>query len=311
MEKLTLEQAKEKYGITPEKHKEIFENMYNKAFISTFMKSDLRSKEKAKERPTAVFIGGQVGAGKSNLIILSAGEFFALGEDYILIDDDQYRKFYPNAELLSKYYPTFYTDITALGSSVITPKIMKAAIDGGYNFIFEGTMKNRRILDETMKKMPESTRKIVRVMATCYEEGILSAFERNEELIASGNNSRFIKVPEYDKTYDGLTDTVEAIEDSGIAEIVEVYKRGRDDARIPILVYSSANENNVYKSAAEAIQVERTKNSLDIVNTIPRRLNAILKSPREKTPEEIEQMKLLKATIKEHTGITLEEGEER
>ena len=135
MEKLTLEQAIEKYGITPEKHKEIFENMYNKAFISTFMKSDLRSKEKAKERPTAVFIGGQVGAGKSNLIILSAGEFFALGEDYILIDDDQYRKFYPNAEFLSKHYPTFYTDITALGSSVITPKIMKAAIDGEYNFI--------------------------------------------------------------------------------------------------------------------------------------------------------------------------------
>lgn len=311
MQKLTLEQAKEKYGINPKEHKAIFDSMYNKAFISTFMKSDMTHKQRAKQVPTAVFIGGQIGAGKSNLIILSAGEFLALGEEYVLVDDDQYRKFYPNAEILSTNYPTFYTDITAMGSSMITPRIMKLAIDEGYNFIFEGTMKNTRILDETMRKMPANTRKIVRVMATCYEEGLLSAFERNEELINTGNNSRFIKVPEYDKTYYGLVDTIRKIEESGIAESVEVYKRGDDDTRIPIQVYSSKSNKKTYKSAAEAVEIERTHNSLDIAPTILRRLESIIKSPRKKTTDEDKQMRLLAKTIKEHTGISFEDNEER
>ncbi len=311
MQKLTLEEAKAIYGYTQETHPDIFKNMYDKAWISTFTSEEaigkkVAIKKPAKGNPIAVFIGGQIGAGKSNLILLSAGELRALGEDYVVIDDDQYRKFYPNSEILARDYPTYYTDITAMGSGIITPQIMQEAVNQRYNFIFEGTMKNTRIL-ETMKRMPKDIRKIVRVMAASYEEGLLSAFERNEELIRLGYTSRFIKVPEYSKTYDGVVDTVNQIEKSGVVERVEVYRRGSGDSRIPIKVYDSKSKNNSYPSASVALSLERIRNSSEISNNILGRLETILNTPRIKTQEELEQLNLLRQDIEGRTGEKMEE----
>ena len=233
-------------------------------------------------------------------------EFNKINLKATVIDDDGYRLLHPKAKEILKKYPLLYTEITGVETSLITSEILKEAIEKRYNFIFEGTMKNTRIL-ETMKRMPKDIRKIVRVMAASYEEGLLSAFERNEELIRLGYTSRFIKVPEYSKTYDGVVDTVNQIEKSGVVERVEVYRRGSGDSRIPIKVYDSKSKNNSYPSASVALSLERIRNSSEISNNILGRLETILNTPRIKTQEELEQLNLLRQDIEGRTGEKMEE----
>ena len=127
---------------------------------------------------TAILIGGQTGAGKGGIDVYSKKEFKEQNLDSIVIDVDCFRMLHPRAEEIIKKYPTLYTDITAQETGPIAKELLKEAIEKGYNFIFEGTMKNTEIL-ETMRNMPRKFNKVVRVIATSPKESLLTAFERN------------------------------------------------------------------------------------------------------------------------------------
>lgn len=48
---------------------------------------------------------------------------------------------------IAKKYPTKYVEIVEQDASNSTGRILKKAIKDKYNFIFEGTLKNERILN--------------------------------------------------------------------------------------------------------------------------------------------------------------------
>lgn len=77
------------------------------------------------------------------------------------------------ANKINREVPEYFVPISATGSNPVTPLVMQEAVDRGYNFVFDGTMKNRRILD-TMKTWPENYQKIVKVIATSDIESLLN-----------------------------------------------------------------------------------------------------------------------------------------
>lgn len=229
-----------------------FEEMYKKSFLVTFG-GHIEKNIKNNNR-TAVILGGQTGAGKTGLVNLTNREALLKNSSYYLIDDDQYRKFYPRYDEIMVECPEYATILTAIGSGPITPKIMKYASDNGMNFIFDGTMKNTRIY-ETAKQW-ENYNITYKVMATSRIESLLSIFERNAYLRRNGFG-RPISVEAHDETYNGLEDTIRTIE-ANENENIEIYMRGKYESSMPDLIYSP-KQKGIYQSAVEALKSGRNR----------------------------------------------------
>ena len=222
-------------------------------------------------------------------------EFNKINLKTTVIDDDGYRLLHPKAKEILKKYPLLYTEITGVETSLITSEILKEAIEKRYNFIFEGTMKNTRIL-ETMRKMPKEYTKIVRVMATSNIESLLTAFERNEAQIEVVGYGRFTNVLTHNKTYDGVLSSIQEVEKSGVPEVIEIFAR-TEDITMPKCIYSSKSNNNIYSSAYEAMKKEREINKESVKETVDKRLADILNNRNVEKFENI-QRNILKEEIK-------------
>ena len=269
---MELEEAMKRYGIpVPEdifnydetKYRE-FHEMYLKSFYSTFCSSKPKEKNDKNKIHVAVVLGGQIGAGKGSLVAETKRTFKSEGnEDIILIDDDQYRQFYPNREEILKQCPEHYTKITATATSKITPKIMKFATDNKYDFIFDGTMKNIRIVN-TMETWSDYQIQ-VKVMATSRLRSILWMAIRNAKL-RSNNDGRFATIEIHDETYFGIPKTLEHLERMGLAYEIKLYTRGSEPF-FPIEQYSSLRENNI--SSATRLEELREQDEVQFLNEAP------------------------------------------
>lgn len=290
---MNLEEALEKYGLKlseEEKQQDIerynidiskFKKMLEESKLHTFG----LSRPATTEKKLAIVLAGQIGGGKSSLVADSTLKLNEVDQDVVVIDDDQYRNYYPEANKINKEVPEYFVPISATGSNRVTPIVMQEAVDKGYNFIFDGTMKNRRILD-TMQTWPEQYQKVVKVIATSDIESLLSMFERHNAMMNIGENSRLIGVDAHNATYEGVAKTLQLLEQEEISDRIEVYVRGLD-IRQPRMVYSSEWEENIYTSATEALIEERKKDRTRALPTISKRLE-VIKNPPNRILSQVE-----------------------
>ena len=279
-----LELVKKKYKLDEEQ----FEKMYQQAREMIF------GNTKTYDNPTAIIIGGQTGAGKGGIDVFSKREFKENGLESVVIDVDVYRMLHPKAEEIIKKYPTMYTEITGQETGPIAKLLLQEAIQKGYNFIFEGTMKNTEVL-ETMREMPKKFTKIVRVIATSPKESLLTAFERNEEQVELIGYGRFTNVEVHDFSCEGVAKTLKIIEESNVPDRIQIFTRGKDIVS-PDLVYDSECDTNEFKTAYETLVEYRKINEEKMINTVKERVNALL-NDREIEENEQEQRILLKKRL--------------
>ena len=280
-----IEEIKQKYKLNNYE----YEEMYQKTRKIIF------GNAKTYKNPIAILIGGQTGAGKGGIDVYSKKEFKEQNLDSIVIDVDVYRMLHPKAEEIIKKYPTLYTEITGQETNPMAKLLLAEAIEKGYNFIFEGTMRNLEIL-ETMKNMPNNFTKIVRVIATSPKESLLTAFERNEEQIKLIGYGRFTNVEIHNKSCEGVEKSLKAIEESEVPDRIQIFTR-TDDIVAPKLVYDSKSNINEYETAHETLLQYRNINESAMINTIDERLKEIF-NDREIDEKEKEQRKKLKIEIK-------------
>ena len=282
---MTFEEATEKYAIPiPEDienyDKEVyreFDNMYLRSFYETFHITEEEQRRLAeariahkldttlRESKIAVVLGGQAGAGKSSLVSDTKRKFIGMGRRIVLIDDDQYRQLYPRSDEILKECPEYYTKLTALGTSKITPKILKFASENGYNFIFDGTMKNNRII-ETMKTW-EGYQIQVKVLACSRLRSLASSAIRNGELQRRGKEGRYISIDTHDETYKGTPDTLRFLESTGLASEIRIYTRGIDPYN-PRLRYLSLEDK---RSSADVLEELREEDEMEFSETDAKR----------------------------------------
>lgn len=315
---MTLEEAKKKYSIdvpsdemfyskeyqeyfagktttvnlTYEKYR-CFQEIYKKSFLVTFG-GNIQNKSNAER--LAIVLGGQTGAGKTGLVNLTNREALLQNRHFFLIDDDQYRKFYPYYNEIMAECPEYCTILTAIGSGPVTPKIMKYASDNGLNFIFDGTMKNTRILNTA--QLWKDYNITYRVMATSRIESLLSIFERNAYLRRNGFG-RLISVEAHDETYNGLENTIEQMEKSNADYNTEIYMRGKQEISMPELIYSP-KQQGVYKNALEALKSGRSRDKRRCINgDVYQRISDLEASGIILTPGETKELESLKLALRE------------
>lgn len=100
---------------------------------------DIRS----SDNPTANFLGGGSGSGKSSIANLLIQQFKEKGEDVVLIDSDKIKTMLPEYNTLIEKNPAQAAMILHDESSDISTKLFQKCLENKLNFIFDGTMKNK------------------------------------------------------------------------------------------------------------------------------------------------------------------------
>ena len=105
------------------------------------------------DNPTAIIVGAQPGSGKGSLIGYSKSTF--KDNNIVIITTDDYKPFHPKAGEIALKHPTKYCEIVEKDSAKWTNEILNYAIKNKYNFIFECTLRNERII-ERMKELKKN-----------------------------------------------------------------------------------------------------------------------------------------------------------
>ena len=276
-----MEQSiKDKYKLSEEEHNKIYKEIEKEVFVNST----------PQDEPIAIIVGGQPGCGKGGVIAYTKNQVEANGKCIILITTDEYKPYHPNAIEIARKYPTEYVEIVEQDAGPWTGSIMKKAIDDKHNFIFEGTLKNDRILDRIQELKQNGFNVTVRVLAVPRLESLLTVHERYEKQMEVLTYGRLISIEHHNKAYDGIPAVVDKIEKSGLCT-VEVYLRG-DEIGKPVKVYSSKGKNERFPTARIALEEYRKSEGKETIKTAKTRVNKLRESFVKRNAKESELKQL-------------------
>ena len=276
-----MEQSiKDKYKLSEEEHNKIYKEIEKEVFVNST----------PQDEPIAIIVGGQPGCGKGGVIAYTKNQVEANGKCIILITTDEYKPYHPNAIEIARKYPTEYVEIVEQDAGPWTGSIMKKAIDDKHNFIFEGTLKNDRILDRIQELKQNGFNVTVRVLAVPRLESLLTVHERYEKQMEVLTYGRLISIEHHNKAYDGIPAVVDKIEKSGLCT-VEVYLRG-DEIGKPVKVYSSKEKNERFPTERIALEEYRKSEGKETIKTAKTRVNKLRESFVKRNAKESELKQL-------------------
>ena len=276
-----MEQSiKDKYKLSEEEHNKIYKEIEKEVFVNST----------PQDEPIAIIVGGQPGCGKGGVIAYTKNQVEANGKCIILITTDEYKPYHPNAIEIARNYPTEYVEIVEQDAGPWTGSIMKKAIDDKHNFIFEGTLKNDRILDRIQELKQNGFNVTVRVLAVPRLESLLTVHERYEKQMEVLTYGRLISIEQHNKAYDVIPAVVDKIEKSGLCT-VEVYLRG-DEIGKPVKVYSSKEKNERFPTARIALEEYRKSEGKETIKTAKTRVNKLRESFVKRNAKESELKQL-------------------
>ena len=271
---------KDKYKLPEEEHNKIYKEIEKEVFVNST----------PQDEPIAIIVGGQPGCGKGGVIAYTKNQVEANGKCIILITTDEYKPYHPNAIEIARKYPTEYVEIVEQDAGPWTGSIMKKAIDDKHNFIFEGTLKNDRILDRIQELKQNGFNVTVRVLAVPRLESLLTVHERYEKQMEVLTYGRLISIEHHNKAYDGIPAVVDKIEKSGLCT-VEVYLRV-DEIGKPVKVYSSKEKNERFPTARIALEEYRKSEGKETIKTAKTRVNKLRESFVKRNAKESELKQL-------------------
>lgn len=221
--------------------------------IATKYFNERRNKVVPQENPTAVFIAGQPGAGKSQ-IAASTREQLKQQGGYIHIDADRMREELPTNNIK---YPSEQTQgdaaklVGLLREKVVSEKI---------NFLEEGTFRDSKGIGNSINALQQKGYSVeFKAVAVSQEESLLGICQRYERQIASKSaNPRILSEDYHNLAMKGFNQTVKEQENS--FNRIQVVNRSSE------VLYDSQSKNSE-KSAYQTL-VEGQKTDLDKLNTV-------------------------------------------
>ena len=237
------------YRLSEAAHQEIFEEQIKPELFGDISPSKL-------ERPIAIILGGQPGAGKSIAFDVALKELDAVGGAVEIIGDDL-RGYHPEYETLASEddkTAAFYTD---RDSGRWVEKAIEAAKSEQVNLVIEGTMRNLDVVAKTMSSLRDAGFEIeARAMAVSplfSEQGILLRYEQQK---AERGTGRMTTPEAHLAGLNGMLDTLEGIEREKLADKVTILRRSGE------VLYQNELQNGNWVApvgARSAVEQERAR----------------------------------------------------
>lgn len=176
------------------------------------------------EAPLAVVLGGQPASGKSNLIKWCKDEYFADG-NVCVVNGDEFRGAHPRSDEIHQKYESMYAEITDADVRTWTRDVLESCVQGGYNIIFEGTMRTDAVCKTVRRMCDLGYRVVAGVMAVPYHVSFMSIYLRYLNEVKCSGHGRQVSLESHDLAYVGMPKTVRKLVEQGYCKEFVVFER--------------------------------------------------------------------------------------
>lgn len=229
---INIEKESEKYTLSDTEFEENAENIFKE--LSKNVKKSVKRK--------FVVVGGQAGAGKTNLVSKKNNEF---EEGAIIINQDELREKFPEylyKEMIANYDErTIYLILRPYVNKLVE-KIIDKSIENKYNVIFETAVSYvEPIIEYTNNFKKEGYKTEISILAVDEIESRLSMLKRYSDLLEKdGICRRASKMSE--NAHKIFNDNIKVLHSKEIFDNVEVYIRNDKETEEPVKVYSEKED---------------------------------------------------------------------
>lgn len=277
----SLDEIKKKYKLSDKEYNEKY-NLIKKIFF----------KDKTSiNRPIAIIVGGQTGAGKGLLISASKKQF--KDDNVIIINSDELKPFHPKASEIAEKYSTYFTKVTDQETNTWTSNLFDEAIQNNYNIIFEGTMKNARIISTIQKLKENGYKVIVKALAVPFLDSLTAIHERYEEQLQTKGWGRLVTIEHHDESYNGMPKTINEIEKQGAFDELDIYSKDfNNNLSLEYKHIKNKKTNNIHVTAEDTIMQIRNEKMNKIIDNIKVRIDRLQQIWKNKTLLEEEKKQI-------------------
>lgn len=277
----SLDEIKKKYKLSDEEYNEKY-NLIKKIFFKD---------KTSMNRPIAIIVGGQTGAGKG--LLISNGKKQFEDDNVIIINSDEFKPFHPKASEIAEKYSTYFTKVTDQETNTWTSNLFDEAIQNKYNIIFEGTMKNTRIISTIQKLQENGYKVIVKALAVPFPDSLTAIHERYEEQLQTKGWGRLVTIEHHDESYNGMPKTINEIEKQEAFDELDIYSKDfNNNLSLEYKHIKNEKTNNVYDSAEDAIIQIRDEKMNKIIGNIKIRIDKLQQIWKNKTLSEDEKKQI-------------------
>ncbi|EGZ50643.1 zeta toxin family protein [Neisseria wadsworthii] len=173
--------------------------------------------------PKGFVLGGQPGAGKSNLVQTIRAE---LNRNLLVINGDEFRRYHPDFEEIQARYGKDAPKYTAVFSGMMTERVIAKALAERYNISVEGTFRTTEVPLGTLDQMrTHGYETSVYIQTTPAEVSWQSTIERYRQMEALGEMPRYTDKAHHDLVVELLPSNADSVFVSGKADHFRVYNR--------------------------------------------------------------------------------------
>ena len=239
----------EKYNLTPIDIQTGINRLLTDAYASSTISNN----------PSLIYISAGPGAGKTAIEMHLKKEFKEKGEKAYSINSDRIAEFHPNYEEALEELPEECYRITRQFVRPAAPKIYEELMKNKINIINENTLdKGDSDIELTKKFKEHGYNVIVNIIATDLFESRLSCYERDAAMLLASLSPRGCSKETQIRMYNAFVPEIQKLDELGLCDDINVYIRGENINKSPILKYSK-KMNNTYHNFNEALIEERSK----------------------------------------------------
>ena len=198
-------------------------NDYNKEFQQIWQRLTEKGNIKPCTNPQGFVLGGQPGAGKSNLLKQIENR---LNGNVLIINADEFRRYHPQFDEIQAQYGDDAPKYTAKFSGKMAEQILNNALTEHYNIAIEGTFRTAQTPLNTLDLMKSQGYKTAVHIQTCPKSlSWQSTIKRYNAMIKAGLTPRAVDKAHHDLVCDRLPENADTVYQSGKADEFQVYSR--------------------------------------------------------------------------------------
>ena len=164
---------------------------------------------RSAEKPRAILLAGQPGAGKTELSVMFRSK---LQKNAAFVNADDYRRYHPNYHELYAKYGTDSVQMTAKFSSIVSNRLIETLSDWHFHLVIEGTGRTVHVPKSSAEKLTKKGYQTeLAVIAARPEISLISTLLRFYQMNAGGTVPRATAISAHDHVVIVLPDNLDIL----------------------------------------------------------------------------------------------------
>ncbi len=204
------------------------------------------------ENPTALFLGGQSGSGKTGLAQFHSNQFADRG-GVVLINSDALREYHPTFADLQRTDAERASVLVNPDTVIWQRKLIDVAVKTKRNLLLDGTLGGDSVpILQTMQRLHGEGYSIqISILAVPAWQSRLGIYKRYEDQVTLKGSGRWVGMENHDRLFREIPNTLRLLESEPIIDQIQLYARPKD-AEPPALLYDNERVNGQWKQAPMA-----------------------------------------------------------